>query len=91
VARPPQHGHPMRYQNRGGQIYAGLVRVTWELNSVRLGKGGTSFLSGSHKLHEPYGGPDAHRPNVHGSPWQEEIHDAMETYACPCRQRGGLE
>ena len=59
------------------------VRVTWELEPVRLGCGGTSFLSGSHKLLEPYGGPDAHRPNVHGSPWADEIRDSMESYACP--------
>eukprot|EP01048_Picozoa_sp_COSAG05_P006030 COSAG05_NODE_375_length_10634_cov_14.790603_1_plen_147_part_10 len=58
-------------------------RARAELEPVRLGMGGTSFLSGSHKLSEPYGGPDPYRPNVHGSPWSADIRAAMETYACP--------
>ena len=40
----------MRFQVGGGQIYSGLTRVVFELNPVKKGQGGTSFLSGSHKL-----------------------------------------
>ena len=42
-----------------------------------------SFLSGSHKAHFLYGGPDRWAANVGGSPWEESIREAMEDYACP--------
>jgi hypothetical protein len=37
------------YQYHDGRIYAGMTRVVWELNAVREGGGGTSFIPGSHK------------------------------------------
>ena len=57
VVRPPQQANAMRYQVAGGKIFAGLTRVVWELEEVKSGQGGTSFLSGSHKAHFNYGGP----------------------------------
>lgn len=38
-----------QYINHGDGIYAGMTRVVWELNPVREGLGGTSFIAGSHK------------------------------------------
>ena len=72
----------MRYQVAGGKIFSGLTRVVWELEEVKKGQGGTTFLSGSHKAHFNYGGPDPYRPNIDGSPWQESMHRAMEEYSC---------
>ncbi len=60
------------YQMHPGRIYAGLVRVVWELNEVAAGEGGTLFLSGSHKSAFP-------RPAAlsgRDSP-------LWETYSCP--------
>jgi len=37
------------YQVLNGSIYSPATRVVWELNPVKKGKGGTRFLSGSHK------------------------------------------
>ena len=51
VVRPPQQANAMRYQAVGGKIFSGLTRVVWELEEVKAGQGGTSFLSGSHKAH----------------------------------------
>lgn len=50
--------------------------------SIAMGQA-TCFLSGSHKAHFPYGGSDRYEPNVGGSPWEANIHDAMESYTCP--------
>ena len=83
VVRPPQRANAMRYQIAGGKIYSGLTRVVWELEEVKSGQGATSFLSGSHKAHFSYGGPDPHRPNISESPWETAMHDAMEDYSCP--------
>jgi len=83
VVRPPQQANAMRYQVAGGKIFSGLTRVVWELEEVKAGQGGTSFLSGSHKAHFNYGGPKKYQPNTDGSPWNERIHAAMETYSCP--------
>ncbi len=83
VVRPPQQANAMRYQVQGGKIFAGLTRVVWELEEVRAGYGGTSFLSGSHKAHFNYGGPDRYRPNISESPWEESLYAAMEDYSCP--------
>ncbi|MDE2847693.1 MAG: phytanoyl-CoA dioxygenase family protein [Gemmatimonadota bacterium] len=83
VVRPPQQANAMRYQVQGGKIFAGLTRVVWELEEVRSGYGGTSFLSGSHKAHFNYGGPDRYRPNISESPWEESLYAAMEDYSCP--------
>ena len=83
VVRPPQQANAMRYQAAGGKIFAGLTRVVWELEEVRSGQGGTSFLSGSHKAHFSYGGPDRFRPNVSDSSWESSIRDMMEDYSCP--------
>ena len=37
------------YQYHDGKIHAGMTRVVWELNEVEKGKGGTEFITGSHK------------------------------------------
>jgi len=83
VVRPPQQANAMRYQVAGGKIFAGLTRVVWELEEVRAGQGGTSFLSGSHKAHFNYGGPDPYRPNISESTWETKIREMMEDYSCP--------
>ncbi len=83
VVRPPQQANAMRYQVAGNKIFAGLTRVVWELEEVVSGQGGTSFLSGSHKAHFNYGGPDRFRPNIGGSPYESSMRDAMEDYSCP--------
>ena len=55
-----------------GKAHSGLTRVVWELNPVRKGKGGTLFVTASHKA--VYTAPEAiHNPG--SSLW--------ETYACP--------
>ena len=83
VVRPPQQANAMRYQAVGGKIFAGLTRVVWELEEVKAGQGGTSFLSGSHKAHFRYGGPDRYRPNISDSSWENSIREMMEDYSCP--------
>ena len=83
VVRPPQQANAMRYQVDGNKIYAGLTRVVWELEEVKAGQGGTTFLSGSHKAHVNYGGPDPYRPNISESPWEKSMRAAMEEYSCP--------
>ncbi len=83
VVRPPQQANAMRYQVAGSKIFAGLTRVVWELEEVKAGTGGTSFLSGSHKAHFNYGGPDPYRPNISESPWEESMRAIMEDYSCP--------
>jgi hypothetical protein len=83
VVRPPQQANAMRYQVAGGKIYSGLTRVVWELEEVRAGQGGTTFLSGSHKAHFNYGGPDPYRPNISDSPWEDGLREAMDEYSCP--------
>ena len=82
VVRPPQRASAMRYQVAGGKIFSGLTRVVWELEEVKSGQGATSFLSGSHKAHFGYGGPDPGTPNIGGSPWEESMREAMEDYSC---------
>ena len=83
VVRPPQQANAMRYQVAGEKIFAGLTRVVWELEEVKAGQGATSFLSGSHKAHFNYGGPDPYRPNIGGSPWEESMREVMDDYSCP--------
>ena len=83
VVRPPQQANAMRYQVAGGKIFAGLTRVVWELEEVKSGQGATSFLSGSHKAHFNYGGPDAYRPNISESPWEDSMREMMDDYSCP--------
>lgn len=83
VVRPPQQANAMRYQAAGGKIYSGLTRVVWELEEVKAGQGGTTFLSGSHKAHFNYGGPDPYRPNISDSPWEDSMREAMDEYSCP--------
>ena len=83
VVRPPQQANAMRYQVAGGKIFAGLTRVVWELEEVKAGSGGTSFLSGSHKAHFNYGGPDPYRPNISDSPWEGSMRMIMDDYSCP--------
>ena len=83
VVRPPQQANAMRYQVAGGHIFSGLTRVAWELEEVVAGMGGTSVLSGSHKAHFNYGGPDPWTPNISRSPWEGAMQDSMESYSCP--------
>ncbi len=83
VVRPPQQANAMRYQVAGGKIFSGLTRVVWELEEAKSGQGATSFLSGSHKAHFNYGGPNPYAPNIGGSPWEQEMRDAMDDYSCP--------
>ena len=83
VVRPPQQANAMRYQVAGNKIYAGLTRVVWELEEVKAGQGGTTFLSGSHKAHFNYGGPNKWAPNVKDSPWEDSVRASMEEYSCP--------
>lgn len=83
VVRPPQQANAMRYQVAGNKIFAGLTRVVWELEPVQAGHGGTTFLSGSHKAHFNYGGPDPYRPNISESPWEGSMRAAMDEYSCP--------
>lgn len=83
VVRPPQQANAMRYQFAGGRIFSGLTRVVWELEPVRAGQGGTTFLNGSHKANFNYGGPDPYIPNVSGSPWEEKLRESMVGYSCP--------
>lgn len=83
VVRPPQQANAMRYQVAGGKIFSGLTRVVWELEPVKSGQGATSFLSGSHKAHFNYGGPNRYAPNIGGSPFEQSMRDAMEDYSCP--------
>ena len=83
VVRPPQQANAMRYQVAGNKIFSGLTRVVWELEPVKSGQGATSFLSGSHKAHFNYGGPNRYRPNIGESPWEGSMRAAMEDYSCP--------
>ena len=83
VVRPPQQANAMRYQVAGGRIFAGLTRVVWELEQVREGQGGTTFLSGSHKAHFGYGGPNKWAPNIADSPWEQSMRNMMDGYSCP--------
>jgi hypothetical protein len=83
VVRPPQQANAMRYQVAGKKIFSGLTRVVWELEEVKAGQGNTSFLSGSHRAHFNYGGPDPYRPSIGGSPWEAEMRDVMDDYSCP--------
>jgi hypothetical protein len=83
VVRPPQQANAMRYQVAGKKIFSGLTRVVWELEEVKAGQGATSFLSGSHKAHFNYGGPNPYAPNIGGSPWEDSMRKAMDDYSCP--------
>ena len=68
VVAVPQQANAMRYQVAGDKIFSGLTRVVWELEEVKSGGGGTTFLSGSHKAHFSFGGPDplsSGRPQLH--------------------------
>jgi hypothetical protein len=83
VVLPPQQANAMRYQVAGGKIFSGLTRLVWELEEVKHGQGGTSFLSGSHKAHFHYGGPDRSAGTSKDSPWRDSIRATMDTYGCP--------
>lgn len=65
-------GNSHIYQMHPGSIHAGLTRVVWELNEVVKGKGGTMFISGSHKTAFP-------RPESAGA----RDSALWETYGCP--------
>ena len=83
VVAPPQLANAMRYQVAGGRIFSGLTRVVWELEEVKSGSGGTTFLSGSHKAHFNCGGPDPYSSNTSDSSWEESVRAAMVGYSCP--------
>ena len=83
VVRPPQKANAMRYQVAGGKIFSGLTRVVWELEEAKAGLGATSFLSGSHKAHFNYGGPNPYASSIGDSPWEDAMRESMESYSCP--------
>ena len=83
VVHPPQRANAMRYQVAGGKIFSGLTRLVWELEEVKAGQGGTSFLSGSHKAHFGWGGPAPTAGTSRDSPFADSIRSAMDTYSCP--------
>ena len=83
VVAVPQQANAMRYQVAGDKIFSGLTRVVWELEEVKSGGGGTTFLSGSHKAHFSFGGPDPYRPDARNSTWEESLRAAMVGYSCP--------
>ena len=56
-----------------GHAKSVLTRALWELNPVQEGKGGTLFVSGSHKAAFP--APEEAIQNIDSSFW--------ETYSCP--------
>jgi hypothetical protein len=62
----------LAYRGSPSQIYSGLTRVVWEINGVRNSRGGTLFLSGSHKL--------AAEPEVS---LIEQMRDEFDGYVCP--------
>lgn len=64
-------GNSHLYQMRHGKVFAGLMRVVWELNGVPAG-GGTMMLSGSHKTAFP-------RPQS----LSERNSPLWEKYTCP--------
>jgi hypothetical protein len=45
----PNMGPSHQYQFIHGKIFSPAVRIVWELTPVKMGGGGTLFLSGSHK------------------------------------------
>ena len=49
--RPPWESH--YYRQIPGQAWSGLTRVVWELNPVKMRRGGTLFITGSHKAAYP--------------------------------------
>jgi hypothetical protein len=55
-AEQPHGGCPAPFQYRvcNGNIFAGLVRVAWELTTITPPHRGTVFLSGSHKASLPF-------------------------------------
>ena len=79
----PQQANAMRYQVAGDKIFSGLTRVVWELEEVKSGRGGTTFLSGSHKAHFSYGGSDPYLSNASDSKWEESLRTVMVDYSCP--------
>jgi hypothetical protein len=73
----PHNGGPLmgpthNYQFIQGRIFSPAVRVVWELTPVEMGRGGTLFLSGSHKSN-------------YDIPWRDLSIDnpLFETYECP--------
>ena len=60
------------YQSIPGKSFSGLTRVVWELAPVKLGQGGTSLASGSHKA--AYAAPESVQ-DPHSAIW--------DTYECP--------
>ena len=65
-------GNSHVYRTLPGKIHSGLTRAVWELNPVKHRKGGTLFLSGSHKA--AYPAPES---------TENEDSPLWETYECP--------
>jgi hypothetical protein len=73
---PKQTNPIFGYRVHDGQIYAGMVRVIFELTDVAKGDGGTCFIAGSHKANFPM--HPAH------TSWEEgKRSDLFVTYSCP--------
>ena len=60
------------YRQSSGGVFSGLTRAVWELNPVKVGDGGTKFLSGSHKSAFPI-----------PASIQQEDSPLWEDYNCP--------
>ena len=65
-------GNSHEYHISRGKAHSGLTRVVWELNPVEHRRGGTLFLTGSHKAAFP-------PPASTG----EECSPLWDTYSCP--------
>ena len=65
-------GNSHEYHISRGKAHSGLTRVVWELSPVEHRKGGTVFLTGSHKAAFP---PPASTGDESSPLW--------DTYACP--------
>lgn len=68
--RPPWESH--YYRQVPGRAWSGLTRVVWELNPVKMRKGGTLLISGSHKAAYP----------APASAFEEDS-PIWDTYECP--------
>ena len=64
------------YRSNSGQIYAGMVRVVFELTDINEGDGATHFIPGSHKLAMP-----VHPDHLSLEPGERS--PFLKSYSCP--------
>lgn len=67
----------MGYRVGQGKIFAGQIRVVFELTDIEEKDGGTSFLPGSHKTNFPMQG------GRYGTPADSPFKDLVRSYSCP--------